>query len=446
MSEPRVPPHSVETEQAVLGGLLIDNAAWHRVSDLIAETNFYREEHQTIYCHIKLLLEHGRPATINSVANALDAAGEIAKTGGIKYLRELAGNAPPNDGIRDLAGTVAEKFMLRQLLAVADEIATDALNPKGRHPEELVVAAETKIAEFANSSYQQWSDVCHINPLLCREIERIQDQHDRKSESSVIGVPSGFTDLDKMTLGFSPGDLIIIAGRPAMGKTALSLNIARHVGIVEGRPVLFFSMDGSDGDLIQQLIACVGQVDAQQLRSGKLGEKDWSRISYALGMLHEVPIYISETEGLSSDQLRSVTNRFCRGFGGIPSLIVVDFIQLMATHRPRTGQAEEMFKICYSLKALAKELGVPIIALSQLPGTVEQRINKHPMLSDLMDCGPVEQIADLILLLYRGEYYHADSTDQGLVELIIGKHRNGPTGTVRLAYNPRQVRFDNLNA
>jgi replicative DNA helicase len=248
-----------------------------------------------------------------------------------------------------------------------------------------------------------------------------------------------------MTLGFRPGDLIILAGRPAMGKTALVLNIARHVGIVEGKPVLIFSMDSSDGDLIQQMIACVGQVDARQLRCGKLDEKEWSHVSYALGMLHEAPIYISESEGLSSDQLRSVTNRFCRRYGGVPSLIVVDFIQLMSTRQARAGQAENMFKICHSLKALAKELGVPIIALSQLPGTVEQRIDKRPMLADLMDCGPVEQVADLILMLYRDEYYRADSLDHGSVELIIGKQRNGPTGTVRLAYNPEQVRFNDIN-
>ena len=446
MSEPRVPPHSVEAEQAVLGGLLIDNAAWNRVSDLIAETDFYREEHRIIYRHIKHYLEHGKPATTNTVANALDAAGEIDDADGFNYLRELVSNASHTDAIQELAWTIAEKFMLRQLLSVTDEIVADALKPEGRHPEDLFAAAEVRIADAAKCACGHGNDVCHINPLLTREIERIQDRHDQESESKVTGVPSGFDDLDKMTLGFRRGDLIILAGRPAMGKTALALNIARHVGIVAGMPVLIFSMDGGNGDLIQQMIACVGQIAALQLRCGKLSEKEWSHISYALGMLHEAPIYVSESDGLSADQLRSVTKRFCLQYGGVPGLIVVDFIQLMATRYPSAKPDEAMFEICRSLKALAKELDVPILALSQLPGMVEQRPDKHPMLSDLMDCGPVEQVADLILMLYRDEYYHVDSVEQGTVELAIGKQRNGPTGTVRLAFNPEYFRLDNVKA
>lgn len=444
MTGTRVDTHAVAAEQALLGRLLIDNTAWHQVGDLIAESNFYQEEHRTIYQKIKHFLERDRPATINTVANALAVESEIDQAGGFEYLRALASNAPSTGGIRELAETVVEKFMLRQLLGVADEIAADALNPEDRHSEELFLAAEARIAELAKFSHRQWCDVCHINPLLSREIERIQDQHDRETESSVIGVPSGLTDLDKMTLGFRGGDLIIVAGRPAMGKTAFALNIARHVSIVASMPVLIFSMDCGAGDLVQRMIASVGQIDALQLRCGKLGDKEWSRVSYALGMLHEAPIYISESEGLSSAQVNSVTTRFCRQYGGLPSLIVVDFIQLMATRDTKTKKAEDPFEICLSLKTLAKELGIPIIALSQLPGTVEQRPDKQPMLSDLMNCGPVEQVADVILMLYRDEYYRVDSPLQGTIELIIAKQRNGPTGTVRLAYNPAHIRMDNL--
>ena len=445
MSKPRVPPYSIESEQAILAGLLIDNATWHRVSDLIAEAHFYREEHRYIYRHIRQLLEQGRPATPLAVANALDAMGEVDKAGGIDYLHELAGEAASADGIRELAETVAEKYLLRQLLTVADEIAADALNPHGRHPDELFVAAETRIADLAASQRRQRSDLCHINPLLAREVECMMDQRDRESESNLIGFSSGFADLDKMTLGFQGGDLILVAGRPAMGKTSFALNLARHFELAENRPVLIFSMEGESEYLTQRMLSCAGKIDTQMLRRGKLSDEEWSRVASALGALHEVSIYNHESEVLSYQQLRSVTKSVHRQYGGGPMLIVVDFIQLMASRHAGAQRAEELFDVCRALKALAKELDVTIVALSELPGTVEQRADKRPMLCDLMDCGPVEQVADLILMLYRDEYYHADSPEQGTVELIIAKQRNGPTGKVRLAFNAERGQFDDIS-
>lgn len=434
MLEPRIHPHSLEAEQAILGGLLIDNSAWHRVSDRIAENDFYLDEHRCIYRHIKQLLERGSTATVNNIAGTLDAASEIDRVGGLSYLKKLTGSAPSTDGIRELAAIIVEKSLLRQLLTAADQIAADALNPDGRLPDDLIAAAEVRIADLGESCCRRQDNLCHINSLMTRELERIQELHDREIKSELIGVPSGFTALDEMTQGFRRGDLIVLAGRPAMGKTALALNIARHVSLVAGLPVLICSLEGGDGHLIRRLIASVGQIDPQRLWSGVLTDQEWSRLSYALGMLHEAPIYISESEQLSPDRLRSEAKRFCRLYGATPGLIVVDFIQLMATQTVSANRAEEMFKICRSLKSLAEELDVPVIALSQLPGPVEQRVDKRPILSDLMDCGPVEQLADLILMLYRDEYYRVDSPDQGLVEIFVGKQRNGPTGRTAVRF------------
>lgn len=445
MTKPRVPPHSIEAEQAILGALLIDKNAWQRIGDRITENDFYQDEHRAIYRHITRLLERGKPATMSLVAKVLKSAGEIDSAGGLAYLGELAGKAPSPDEIREHLATIVESAMLRQLLDVADKIAADALDPAGRHPVDLFAEADARLVEAAKCSGWHWDEPCHINPLLTRELERIQERHEHAGEPTVPGVRSDFADLNQMTGGFRRGDLIILAGRPAMGKTALALNIIEHVGVTESLPVLCFSLEGEDGHWIQRLLASIGQIDAQQLRNGQLTETEWARLSFALGKLHEAPIFISESERLSSARLRSQATRCTRQYGGKLGLIVVDFIQRMVPPLACAKRGEELFEICRSLKALAKELDAPVIALSELPATVEQRDNKRPMLSDLMDCGPIEQLGDLILMLYRDEYYHGESPAKGEAELIIRKQRNGPTGTARLAFNRNILRFDNLN-
>ncbi|HJW25436.1 MAG TPA: replicative DNA helicase [Rhodocyclaceae bacterium] len=440
----RVPPHSIEAEQSVLGGLLLDNQAWDRMGDLLTDTDFYRDEHRRIFRAIKNLLEHAKPADVVTVAEALDAAGEGDRTGGLAYLGELAANTPSAANIRRYAEIVRERSVLRQLVAVTDEIAADALNPLGRDAQDILDEAETKIFKIAESGGANTEGFVHINPLLTQVVERIQELHDRDNPSDITGVPSGFTDLDQKTSGMQPGDLIIVAGRPSMGKTAFALNIAEYVGVEAGLPVGVFSMEMGGAQLAQRMMASTGRLNSQGLRTGRLTDDEWSRLSYALGKLHEAPIHIDETGGLSPGNLRARARRLARQYGGKLGLLVIDYIQLMSGNKPGENRATEVSEISRSIKSLAKELQVPIIALSQLSRKVEERTDKRPMMSDLRESGAIEQDADVILMMYRDEYYKPDSPEKGIAEVIIGKQRNGPTGTVRLAFLGEFTRFENL--
>ncbi|MGE5492067.1 MAG: replicative DNA helicase [Actinomycetota bacterium] len=441
----RVPPHSIEAEQSVLGGLLLDNQAWDRMGDLLSDTDFYRDEHRRIFRAIKGLLEHAKPADVVTVAEALEAAGEGERTGGLAYLGELAANTPSAANIRRYAEIVRERSVLRQLVAATDEIAADALNPLGRDAQDILDEAETKIFKIAESGGANTEGFVHINPLLTQVVERIQELHDRDNPSDITGVPSGFTDLDNKTSGMQPGDLIIVAGRPSMGKTAFALNIAEYVGVEAGLPVGVFSMEMGGAQLAQRMMASTGRLNSQALRTGRLTDDEWSKLSYALGKLHEAPIHIDETGGLSPGNLRARARRLARQYGGKLGLLVIDYIQLMSGNRPGENRATEVSEISRSIKSLAKELHVPIIALSQLSRKVEERTDKRPMMSDLRESGAIEQDADVILMMYRDEYYNRESQDnKGIAEVIIGKQRNGPTGTVRLAFLGEYTRFENL--
>ncbi|MBS1191810.1 MAG: primary replicative helicase [Rhodocyclaceae bacterium] len=440
----RVPPNSIEAEQSVLGGLLLDNQAWDRMGDLLNDTDFYRDEHRRIFRAIKNLLEQAKPADVVTVAEALDSAGEGDRTGGLAYLGELAANTPSAANIRRYAEIVRERSVLRQLVAVTDEIAGDALNPLGRQAQDILDEAETKIFKIAESGAGNTDGFVHINPLLTQVVERIQELHDRDNPSEITGVPSGFADLDARTSGLQPGDLIIVAGRPSMGKTAFALNIAENVGVETGLPVGVFSMEMGGAQLAQRMLASIGRLNSQGLRSGRLTDDEWSKLSFALGKLHEAPIYIDETGGLSPGNLRARARRLARQYGGKLGLLVIDYIQLMTSNRPGENRATEVSEISRSIKALAKELHVPIIALSQLSRKVEERTDKRPMMSDLRESGAIEQDADVILMMYREEYYKSDTPDKGIAEVIIGKQRNGPTGTVRLAFIGEYTRFENL--
>ncbi|MCX8145320.1 MAG: replicative DNA helicase [Azovibrio sp.] len=439
----RVPPHSIEAEQAVLGGLLLDNLAWDRIGDMIADTDFYRDEHRRIYRRIRSLLEKGKPADVVTVAEALDAAGESEHTGGLAYLGELASNTPSAAHIRRYAEIVRERAILRQLVAAADEIAGNALNPMGRDAKTLLDEAEAKVFEIAEKGARASEGFVHINPLLTQVVERIQELHDRDDPSDVTGVPTGFIDLDQKTSGLQPGDLIIVAGRPSMGKTAFALNIAENVALHAGLPVGVFSMEMGGAQLATRMMASIGRLDSSRVRTGKLTDEEWSKLSFALGQLHEAPIYIDETGGLNPVDLRARARRLHRQCGKL-GLIVIDYIQLMSSARQNENRATEVSEISRSIKSLAKELQVPIIALSQLSRKVEERTDKRPMMSDLRESGAIEQDADVIMMLYRDEYYRPDSQDKGIAEVIIGKQRNGPTGTVRLAFLGQYTRFESL--
>lgn len=439
----RVPPHSIEAEQSVLGGLLLDNQAWDRIGDMIADTDFYRDEHKRIYRQIRSLLEKGKPADVVTVAEALDAGGESEHTGGLAYLGELANNTPSAANIRRYAEIVRERAILRQLVAAADEIAGNALNPLGRDAKTLLDEAEAKVFEIAEKGSRTSEGFVHINPLLTQVVERIQELHDRDNPSDVTGVPTGFVDLDQKTSGLQPGDLIIVAGRPSMGKTAFALNIAENVATLAGLPVGVFSMEMGGAQLATRMMTSIGRLDSSKVRTGKLNDDEWAKLSFALGQLHEAPIYIDETGGLNPVDLRARARRLHRQCGKL-GLIVIDYIQLMSSARQNENRATEVSEISRSIKSLAKELSVPIIALSQLSRKVEERTDKRPMMSDLRESGAIEQDADVIMMLYRDEYYKPDSQDKGIAEVIIGKQRNGPTGTVRLAFLGQYTRFESL--
>lgn len=438
-----MPPHSVEAEQSLLGGLLLDNSAWDKIGDAVSESDFYRDEHRRIFRQIQKLLGLGRPVDVVTVSEALDQAGDKESSGGLAYLSELASNVPGASNIRRYAEIVRERAVLRQLVSVGDEIAESALTPMGRDTKTLLDEAEAKVFAIAESGSKHQAGFVSINPLLTEVVDKIQELHDRDNPSDITGLPTGYVDLDSKTSGLHPGDLIIIAGRPSMGKTAFALNIAEHVGVSVQAPVAIFSMEMSGTQLAMRMLTSIGRLDSQRVRTGRLNDDEWSRLSYSLGKLHEAPIYIDESGGVNPIDLRAKARRLHRQCGKL-GLIIIDYIQLMVSARQSDNRANEVSEISRSIKALAKELEVPIIALSQLSRKVEERQDKRPMMSDLRESGAIEQDADVIMMMYREEYYKPDTQDKGIAEIIIGKQRNGPTGTVRLAFLGEYTRFENL--
>jgi replicative DNA helicase len=444
LAQLRIPPHSIEAEQSVLGGLLLDNAAFDKIADLVGEGDFYRDEHKRIYRQIRKLLERGKPVDVVTVAESLDVAGESGDTGGLAYLGELAVNTPSAANIRRYAEIVRERAILRQLVTAGDEISGSAFNPLGRDPKQLLDEAEAKVFAIAEGGFRSQTGFQHINPLLTQVVERIQELHDRDNPSDITGVPTGYHDLDSKTSGLQPGDLLIVAGRPSMGKTSFALNMAEHVAIEVGLPVAVFSMEMGGAQLAMRMLSSVGRLDAHRVRTGRLNDDEWSRLSFALGKMHEAPIYIDETPALNPIDLRARARRLHRQCGKL-GLIVIDYLQLMSSANGNgENRATEISEISRSLKSLAKELAVPVIALSQLNRALEQRPNKRPVMSDLRESGAIEQDADVIMFIYRDEVYNQDTPDKGVAEIIIGKQRNGPIGTVRLTFIGEYTRFENF--
>ena len=444
LAQLRIPPHSVEAEQSVLGGLLLDNAAFDKIADRISETDFYRDEHRRIYRQVQRLLERGRPADAVTVAESLDTAGEGGETGGLAYLGELVANTPSAANIVRYAEIVRDRALLRRLVTAGDEIADSALNPVGRDPKQLLDEAEAKVFAIAEGGFRHQTGFQHINPLLTQVVERIQELHDRDNPSEITGIPTGYHDLDNRTSGLQPGDLLIVAGRPSMGKTSFALNMAEHVAIEVGLPVAGFSMEMGGSQLAMRMLSSVGKLDAHRVRTGRLNDDEWARLSFALGKMHEAPLYIDETPALNPIDLRARARRLYRQCGKL-GLIVIDYLQLMsAANGGGENRATEISEISRSLKGLAKELSVPVIALSQLNRSLEQRPNKRPVMSDLRESGAIEQDADVIMFIYRDEVYNPDTPDKGSAEIIIGKQRNGPIGMVRLTFLGEYTRFENF--
>ncbi len=440
----RTPPHSIEAEQSVLGGLLLDNSAWEKVADLLTDGDFYRHDHRIIFRHIAQLVDLARPADVVTVSESLDKHAELANVGGLAYLASLAQNTPSAANIRRYAEIVRERSVMRALAQVGTEIAESAYNPQGRDAAQLLDEAEGKVFQIAESTAKSKQGFLEMPALLKEVVERIDMLYSRDNPDEVTGVPTGFHDLDARTSGLQPGDLIIVAGRPSMGKTAFSMNIAENVAIEAGLPVAVFSMEMGGAQLVMRMLGSVGRLDQHVLRTGKLGDEDWQKLTYAIGKLSEAPMYIDETPALTALELRARARRLARQHGGKLGLIVIDYLQLMSGSGKNDNRTAELGEISRSLKGLAKELQVPVIALSQLSRAVEQRTDKRPMMSDLRESGAIEQDADLIIFMYREAYYKPEEIDlKNQAEAIIGKHRNGPTGRVRLAFIGQYAKFDN---
>lgn len=441
----RVPPHSIEAEQSVLGGLLLDNAAFDRVTDLLGDDDFYRYDHRLIWQHITRLISLARPADVVTVHESLASAGKAEELGGLSYLNALAHNTPSAANIRRYAEIVRERSMLRKLVSVADEISSAAFSPQGKEARQLLDEAEARVFQIAQEGSRGVSGFQEIQPLLTQVVERIDELYHREGDSDVTGVPTGFVDLDCMTSGLQAGDLIIVAGRPSMGKTSFSMNIAEHVAIEQGLPVAVFSMEMGAVQLAMRMVGSVGMLDQHRMRTGKLTAEDWPRLTHAVQQVQEAQIYIDETPALSAMEVRARSRRLARQCGQL-GLIVIDYMQLMSASGSGENRATEISEISRSLKGLAKELNCPLIALSQLNRSLEQRPNKRPVMSDLRESGAIEQDADLILFIYRDEVYNPDSPDKGTAEIIVGKQRNGPIGTTRLTFQGSSTRFLNFSA
>ncbi|MGH8250978.1 MAG: replicative DNA helicase [Steroidobacteraceae bacterium] len=440
--ELRTPPHSVEAEQAVLGGLMLDSNAWDAVADLVAAADFYRRDHRLIFESIAEVAESRGSCDAVTVSEHLERKGRLEEIGGLAYLGAIARDTPSAANVRAYAEIIRERSILRQLVAAGGEIAAAATDSRGRPASELVDEAERRVFQIAERGSHGKSGFIAIRDVLPRTIDRLDLLH--QSPGEIRGVPTGFTQLDRKTTGLQAGDLVVIAGRPSMGKTTLAVNIAENAAIAKGVPSAIFSMEMSAEQLTLRLISSLGRVNQTHLRTGNFSEEDWSRIQGAMAQLSGAPLYVDETPALTPTEVRARARRLKRERG--LGLIVVDYLQLMQVSGTKENRATEISEISRSLKALAKELQVPVVALSQLNRAVEQRTDKKPVMSDLRESGAIEQDSDLILLIYRDEVYDPNTTRRGVADIIIAKQRNGPIGEVQLTFLGEYTRFENLVA
>jgi replicative DNA helicase len=438
----RLPPHSLEAEQSLLGGLLIDNEALDKVADIVSVTDFYRQDHQIIYQHIHRLIERSQPADIVTVGESLESNSELNTVGGLEYLGLLAESTPTAANIRGYAQIIRERSIMRNLVEVGTDIVDNALSPQGRDAQQLLDESESKIFQIAEAGKNDRIGFTDIKELLPQVAERIDQLFQRDNPSDVTGIPTGYKDLDMMTSGLQPGDLIIIAGRPSMGKTSLALNMCEYVSVDTGLPTAVFSMEMASTQLVSRLIGSVGKLNQHNMRTGQLDDNDWEKLSYALGQLNEAPIFIDEGSALNPYEVRARARRLHKQCGRL-GLIVIDYLQLMGSAGSTENRATEISEISRSLKALAKELNVPVIALSQLNRSVEQRPDKRPVMSDLRESGAIEQDADVIMFIYRDEVYNPETPDKGIAEIILAKQRNGPVGRVKLTFLGEYTKFEN---
>ena len=437
----RVPPHSMEAEQSVLGSMLIAPDSWDKVTDIIIETDFYNRSHQTIYRAIMRLLGSNQPVDLITVSDELENTDELEQSGGFSYLGELAKNIPSAANVVAYANIIKERAITRELIGVSNEIAEVGYSPEGRGAAEILDLAESKVFEIAEKRTSKNEGPRNIESVLTKTIDRLEALV--KNNKEITGVSSGFTDLDKKTSGLQSSDLIIVAARPSMGKTTFAMNLVENAMMMEEKPVLVFSLEMPSEQIMMRMLASLSRVDQTKIRTAQLDDEDWARISNTMRMLKDKDtLYVDDSSALTPMELRSRARKLARERGGI-SMIMIDYLQLMHVPDKSDNRTLEIAEISRSLKALAKELEVPVIALSQLNRTLEQRADKRPVNSDLRESGSIEQDADLIMLIYRDEVYHENSQEKGIAEIIIGKQRNGPIGTVRLTFQGQFSRFDN---
>jgi replicative DNA helicase len=436
----RVPPHSIEAELSVLGGLMLNNSAWDRIVDKVSDNEFYRKDHRYIFAAIRSLSNEGKPADAVTVAEHLEHAGDLETAGGMDTIVRITQDVPGSANIEAYADIVRERAILRDLISAGSDIVSEVFNPAGRDSKELLELAEKRIFDIAERNSKTGGSFADMKELVLGAIERIDELYN--SGQSITGLSTGLDELDEKTSGFQNGDLIILAARPSMGKTALALNFAEHVALFEKKAVAVFSMEMPDQQLAMRLLASNARIDQSRIRDGKLQTEDWPRLTAAANMLSQAPIFIDDEGGLSPAELRARARRLKRE--NDLGLIVIDYLQLMTVPGTKEGRTAEISEISRSLKALAKELDIPVIALAQLNRGLESRTDKRPMNSDLRESGGIEQDADVILFIYRDEYYNPNTDNPGVSEIIIGKQRNGPIGKVPAVFHGQFTRFENL--
>ncbi|MBS3797351.1 MULTISPECIES: replicative DNA helicase [unclassified Pseudoalteromonas] len=438
----KVPPHSIEAEQSVLGGLMLDNEAFDRVAEIVVSQDFYTRTHRFIFEAMERLVEAGQPIDLITISESLEKNNQLESIGGFAYLGEIAKNTPSAANISAYAHIVRERAVVREMIGVANEIAEAGFNPEGRGSHELLDLAESKVFKIAEQRTKSTEGPQNIHTILEKTVDKIEELY-QSPQDGVTGVSTGYSDLDKMTAGLQPSDLIIVAARPSMGKTTFAMNLAEHAAMTRDKPVVIFSLEMPSEQIMMRMLASLGRINQTKVRTGQLDDDDWARLSSTMGLLIEKgKMYVDDASGLTPTDVRSRARRIARDHGGI-SMIMVDYLQLMRVPSLSDNRTLEIAEISRSLKALAKELECPVVALSQLNRTLEQRADKRPVNSDLRESGSIEQDADLIMFIYRDEVYNEDSNDKGTAEIIIGKQRNGPIGKVRLTFQGQYSRFDN---
>ena len=436
----KLQPQSIEAERSVIGALLISSDSWDGVAEVVAASDFYRPEHRAIFRQIALLVDRGEPVDVVTVSDRLLATGELDAAGGHTYLAELAEQTPTASNVRAYGKAVRERSVLRQLINAAQDIASAGFNPEGRSSEELVDEAERLIMQISESG-QKAGGPQGMEGLLKGAIDRIEELYNTGGD--ITGLTTGFIDLDRMTSGLQPSDLVIVAGRPSMGKTSFAMNLVENAALASDRPLMVFSMEMPAEQLVIRMLSALGRIDQSRVRTGKLEKDDWLKLAGATEKLKGTQVFIDDTPALTPTELRSRVRKLVREQGDL-GMIMVDYLQLMRVAGSGEGRTAEISEISRSLKAIAKEFKVPVVALSQLNRSLEQRPNKRPVNSDLRESGAIEQDADVIMLIYRDEVYNEDSPDKGVAEIIIGKQRNGPIGSCRLSFQGQFTRFENL--